>query len=123
MLVVEDDPGIATQLVRGLVRGGYAAGQVTDWIRAGGTAVVFGGKHTEWKRLGLSLGTAAGGGQSVGAGGYARAPRDIPIAKLDGLQAAPQDAAAHLPAPGAALPERKKVREGRRRCPPRSRRR
>jgi two-component system, OmpR family, response regulator RegX3 len=29
VLVVEDDPGIATQLVRGLSRGGYAVDHVT----------------------------------------------------------------------------------------------
>ena len=37
VLVVEDDPGIATQLVRGLTRAGYETGSVTtgkaalDW--------------------------------------------------------------------------------------------
>jgi hypothetical protein len=91
----------------------YAAGQVTDWIRAGGTAVVFGSKHTDWKRLGLSLATAAGGEQSVVAGDYARAPRDIPIARLMRFKTAPKDAAVLLTAGGAPFAIEKKLGRGR----------
>jgi len=35
VLVVEDDPGIATQLVRGLTRAGYETGSVTTGKEGG----------------------------------------------------------------------------------------
>jgi hypothetical protein len=90
-----------------------AADQVMDWIRAGGIAVVFGDEHSDWKRLGLSTGTSAGGAQSLVAGEYARAPCDIPIAKLMRFMGAPKDAATRLTADSAPFAIVKKVGKGR----------
>jgi DNA-binding response OmpR family regulator len=61
VLVVEDDPGIATQLVRGLTRGGYRV----DHVMTGGEALAWPG--------------AAGGG---GAGGRAK-PAEPDVVLLD----------------------------------------
>jgi hypothetical protein len=90
-----------------------AAGQVRDWIRAGGVAVVFGDEHSDWKRLGLSIDTSAGGAQSIVAGEFASAPRDIPIAKLMHFKRAPKGAAILLSADGAPFAIEKKLGKGR----------
>ncbi len=90
-----------------------AAGRVMDWIRAGGVAVVFGDEHSDWKRLGLKIDTDAGGAQSVVAGQYARAPRDIPIAKLMRFKSAPKGAATGLLADGAPFAIERKLGKGR----------
>jgi Domain of unknown function (DUF4350) len=90
-----------------------AAGPVMDWIRAGGVAVVFGDEHSDWKRLGLKIDTAAGGAQSVVAGEYAQAPRDIPIPKLMRFKSAPKGAAILLAADGAPFAIERKLGKGR----------
>jgi hypothetical protein len=61
---------------------GAEASEVLRWIRAGGTAVIFGAPDSEWKRLGLDRETSAGGDSSVIAGPSARGPRKLAIAGL-----------------------------------------
>jgi hypothetical protein len=91
----------------------YAAGRVMKWIRVGGTAVVFGGAHSEWKRLGLAINVTAGGAQSVVTGDYARAPRDIPIDKLMRFGSAPKGTTVRLLADGAPFAIERKLGKGR----------
>ena len=57
MLIVEDDPGIATQLVRGLTRGGYRV----DHVTTGGEALA----HSEAHVVLLDLGLPDGDGVTV----------------------------------------------------------
>jgi hypothetical protein len=90
-----------------------ATAEVMDWIRAGGVAVVFGGAHSDWKRLGLAVDTTTGGAQSVVTGDYARAPRDIPIAQLVHFKSAPKGATVRLLADGDPFAIELKLGKGR----------
>ena len=59
-----------------------AAGTVLRWIRAGGTAVVFGGPQSEWKRLGITRGiSVSNGGQQI-KGDFAPLARQLDVLDL-----------------------------------------
>jgi hypothetical protein len=59
-----------------------AAGAVLRWIRAGGTAVVFGGPASDWKRLGITRGiSVSSGGQQV-KGDFAPLTRRLDVLEL-----------------------------------------
>lgn len=56
------------------------AADLMKWVRAGGTAVVFGDSGGDWGYLGLDATEAAGNDQGVQVeGAISRSPRDIPI--------------------------------------------
>ncbi len=55
------------------------ANALTDWIHAGGTAVVFGGRGAKWKRLGLAHSFAGKSSSTLIAGKLARSPRELPF--------------------------------------------
>jgi hypothetical protein len=55
------------------------ANQLLKWIRAGGTAVVFGEPSSAWDRLGLTTETQAGGDDSLVSGDFIPIARDIPV--------------------------------------------
>jgi hypothetical protein len=58
------------------------ASDVLRWIRAGGTAVVFGAPDSDWTRLGLDRETSAGRAESLISGAISRGARKLPIADL-----------------------------------------
>src|SRR5260370_12349151 len=46
------------------------ARELLDWVRSGGTAVVFGGTVNQWKRLEINAGTVAGTQHTMISGGF-----------------------------------------------------
>jgi hypothetical protein len=56
--------------------------QLLKWIRAGGTAIVFGEPGSAWKRLGITAKTQAAGDDSLISGDFTPIARDIPIKGL-----------------------------------------
>jgi hypothetical protein len=58
------------------------ADELSKWIRAGGTAVVFGEPGSAWKRLGITAKTEAAGEDSLITGDFTLRARDIPVAGL-----------------------------------------
>jgi Domain of unknown function (DUF4350) len=90
-----------------------ATAAVMDWIRAGGVAVVLGDQHSDWKRLGLSVGTTGGAAQSIVTGEFSPTPRDLPIQKLLRFKSAPKDARILLAADGAPFAIERRLGKGR----------
>jgi hypothetical protein len=63
--------------------GDHTAKELTEWVRAGATAVVFGGPKSEWKRLGIKRTTASSADPAtVISGEWARLPRSIKVPGL-----------------------------------------
>lgn len=62
--------------------GAAEASDVLRWIRAGGTAVIFGAPDSDWTRLGLDRETSPGGAESGISGPITRGARKLPIAAL-----------------------------------------
>jgi hypothetical protein len=58
------------------------ARDVLRWIRAGGTAVIFGAPDSDWTRLGLDRETSAAAAESEVSGPIASGARELPIAGL-----------------------------------------
>lgn len=77
------------------------ANALMDWIRLGGTAVVFGGVGSAWKRLELKRTVSVGKSRASISGEFARSPRDIPIAGLMHFSAAGDRARVRLVADGS----------------------
>jgi hypothetical protein len=77
-------------------RGSEEAREVLEWIRAGGTAVIFGEVDSDWTRLGIDSGTSVGAESSTISGSIAREPQLIGIAGLLSFKSAPKGASAVL---------------------------
>ena len=71
------------------------ASDVVRWIRAGGTAVIFGAPDSDWKRLGVDRETSAGGDSSVISGPLAHGARKLSIAGLLRFKPAAKSAGDH----------------------------
>src|SRR5260370_40260377 len=67
------------------------AHELLDWVRSGGTAVVFGGTVNQWKRLEINAGTVAGNGDTLISGDFAPVVRRLSGSGLLHLQAADRD--------------------------------
>ncbi|MGH7778431.1 MAG: DUF4350 domain-containing protein [Candidatus Binataceae bacterium] len=93
------------------------ATDVLGWIRAGGIAVIFGGRDDDWQRLGVARETSAGGDDSVISGSIARRARKLPIAGLLRFKPAAKPADDHarvlLTADGAPFALELKIGSGR----------
>ncbi|HKN02238.1 MAG TPA: DUF4350 domain-containing protein [Candidatus Binataceae bacterium] len=76
------------------------ASDLMEWIRGGGTAVVFGDAGSEWKRLGLEAAVSVGGNTSTIRGEFAPVAREIPISKLVHFDKAATNAKVRLTADG-----------------------
>lgn len=97
--------------------GAAEADGVLHWIRAGGTAVIFGAPDSDWTRLGIDRETSAGGAESVISGSIARGLRKLPIADLLRFKPAAKAGGNHprvlLTADGAPFALELKVGSGR----------
>src|SRR5690242_16007030 len=63
--------------------GEKSAKEVLQWVRAGGTAVVFGAPKSNWKRLGIERTTASSDDPAtIVSGEWTRLPRSIKVAGL-----------------------------------------
>ena len=97
--------------------GAGEADGVLHWIRAGGTAVIFGAPDSDWTRLGIDRETSAGGAESVISGSIARGSRKLPITDLLRFKPAAKAGGHHprvlLTADGAPFALELKVGSGR----------
>src|SRR5260370_31542676 len=68
------------------------ARELLDWVRSGGTAVVFGGTVNQWKRLEINAGTVAGTQHTLISGGFAPVVGKLSLFRLLHSQAPGRDA-------------------------------
>jgi uncharacterized protein DUF4350 len=74
-----------------------AGGALLRWVRAGGTAVVFGDPESDWKRLNIKRGLGVGGAANLIKGDFAPRARQLDAIELVHFAAA-NDHAAHAKA-------------------------
>src|SRR5260370_5091166 len=72
------------------------ARELLDWVRSGGTAVVFGGTVNQWKRLQINAGTVAGTEQTLISGGFSPVGRRVSVSRLLHFPAAGREALVRL---------------------------
>jgi hypothetical protein len=70
-----------------------AGGALLQWVRAGGTAVVFGDPESDWKRLDLKRGIGVSGAANLIKGDFAPRARKLDVADLVHFAAADDTAA------------------------------
>lgn len=80
---------------------GSGAREVTRWVRAGGTAVIFGGPGSDWKRLGIAHVTSAAGKAEIVAGAFAPRARMLDVTGLMHFVSAGDRARIRLKSDGA----------------------
>ena len=59
-----------------------AGGALLRWVRAGGTAVVFGDPESDWKRLDIKRGISASGAANLIKGDFAPRARKLDVPEL-----------------------------------------
>src|SRR5260370_5426396 len=85
------------------------AHELLDWVRSGGTAVVFGGTVNQWKRLGINAGTVAGTEHTGISGDFSAGGRRPFVSRLFHFVAPGRDASGRLRADHTPFaPQRKR---------------
>ena len=89
------------------------ARDLLQWVRAGGTAIVFGGDGSAWKRLDLPVHTSPGLEHAAVTESFATAMRRITVPALPHFEGVPKDAIIDLRADDAPFAIERKVGKGR----------
>jgi hypothetical protein len=89
------------------------ARELLDWVRSGGTAVVFGGTGNQWKRLGISADTVAGTEHTMISGDFIPLVRRLSVPGLLHFEAAGKDASVRLRADNTPFALERKLGRGR----------
>jgi uncharacterized protein DUF4350 len=89
------------------------AHELLDWVRAGGTAVVFGGTGNHWKRLEINADTVAGTEHTMISGEFAPVVRRLSVSGLLHFNAAGKDASVRLRADNTPFAIERKIGKGR----------
>jgi hypothetical protein len=89
------------------------ARELLDWVRSGGTAVVFGGTVNQWKRLEINASTVAGTEHTLISGDFAPVVRRLSVSGLLHFEAAGRDARVRLRADNTPFALERKIGKGR----------
>src|SRR5712692_2111615 len=89
------------------------AHELLDWVRSGGTAVVFGGTVNQWKRLEINTDTVAGTEHTMISGDFVPVVRRLSVSGLLHFNAAARDASVRLRADNTPFALERKLGRGR----------
>jgi hypothetical protein len=89
------------------------AHQLLEWVRSGGTAVVFGGTGNRWKRLEINADTVAGTKHTMISGDFAPVVRRLSVSGLLHFEAAGRNARVRLRADNDPFALERKIGKGR----------